>query len=154
MNDFETWSSVVMIVCSVFGITSAFLFILIVSTHRQCHTRTVFLVLNSTLAGLIANIACITQAVCQLIDIGNDRLCTVRGLILQAGTGALYHTLCVQAFHRLFVTVYSTRRYLQTTRFTVLMVLMQWIFSTTFGLPMLFTSRITYQSGSRICQVN
>jgi hypothetical protein len=153
MNVFETLSSILMIICSVFGIIFAFLFIIIVVTHRQCHTLTILLVLNSTIAGLFANMTCISQAIYQLIDLGNDPLCAVRGLLLQAGTGVLYHTLCIQALHRLFVTVYSTRRYLQTKHFSILMVVIQWIFSTTFGLPMLLTGRIKYQSGSRICQV-
>lgn len=153
MYDFETISSVLMIICSVFGILFAFVFILIVLIYRQCQTLTIFLVLNSTLAGLLANIACISQAIYQLLDVGNDRLCAVRGLLLQAGTGVLYHTLCVQAFYRLFVTVYSTRRYLQSKQFIGLMVLIQWIFSASFGLPALFMDRITYQAGSRICQV-
>jgi hypothetical protein len=153
MAAFETLSSILMIVCSTFGIFFAFIFIIIVSTHRECHTLTILLVLNSTLGGLLANITCISQVVYQLLDLGNDTLCAIRGLFLQAGTGVFYHTLCVQALHRLFVTVYSTRRYFQTTRFNIYMVVVQWIFSATFGLPFLLTGRITYQPGSRICQV-
>jgi hypothetical protein len=153
MDVFEILSSILMIVCSIFGIICAFIFIIIVITHRQCHRLTILLVLNSTVAGLIANMTCICQAVYQLMNIGNDKLCTVRGLLLQAGTGLLYHTLCVQALHRLFVTVYSTRRYLQTTRFNISMVVVQWIFSATFGLPTLLTGGIVYVADSRICQV-
>jgi hypothetical protein len=140
VNVFETLSSILMIVCSIFGIICALIFIIIVTIQRQYHALTILLVLNSTIAGLIANVVCISQAVYQLLDFGND-------------TGALYHTLCVQALHRLFVTVYSTRRSLQTTRCSIYMIIVQWIFSATFGLPMLLTKRITYQPGSRICQV-
>jgi hypothetical protein len=150
---FETLSSILMIVCSIFGIICALIFIIIVAIHRQYHTLTILLVLNSTIAGLIANITCLSQAIYQLIDLGDDTLCTIRGLFLQTSTGILYHTLCVQALYRLFVTVYSTRRYLQTIRFNISMVVIQWIFSTTFGLPIFFLNRIRYQSGSRICQV-
>ena len=153
MDVFETLSSILMIVCSIFGIICAFIFIIIVATHRQCHTLTILLVLNSTVAGLIANMTCICQAIYQLMNIGNDKLCTIRGFLLQVGTGLLYHTLCVQALHRLFVTVYSKRQYLQTRRFNIFMVVIQWIFSATFGLPILLTGRITYYAGSRICQV-
>jgi hypothetical protein len=154
MDIFETLSSILMIVCSIFGIICALIFIIIVVTHRQCHTFTILLVLNSSVAGLIANVTCLSQAIYQLMDLGNDSLCTIRGLFLQITTGILYHTLCVQALHRLFVTVYSTRRYLQTVRFNISMVVIQWIFSTAFGLPIFIFNRIKYQSGSRICQVN
>jgi len=153
MAVFETLSSILMIVCSIFGIICALIFIIIVAIHRPCHKLTILLVLNSTIAGLIANMTCLSQATYQLIDLGNDTLCTIRGLFLQTSTGILYHTLCVQALYRLFVTVYSTRRYLQTIRFNISMVVIQWIFSTTFGLPIFFLNRIRYQSGSRICQV-
>jgi hypothetical protein len=153
MAIFETLSSILMVVCSIFGIICALIFIIIVATHRQCHTLTILLVLNSSIAGLIANVTCLSQAVYQLINLGNDYLCTIRGLFLQTSTGILYHTLCIQALHRLFVTVYSTRRYLHTIRFNISMVVIQWIFSATFGLPIFFLNRIKYQSGSRICQV-
>lgn len=150
---FETLSSILMIVCSIFGIICACIFITIVMIQCRCHTITIYLVLNSTVAGLIANITCMSQAIYQLLNIGNDILCPIRGLLLQASTGVLYHSLCVQALHRLFVTVYSTRRYLQTKQFNISMIIIQWIFSSIFGLPALLTGRITYQSGSRICQV-
>ena len=153
MELFETLSSILMIICSIFGILCAVLFILIICFNRQCHRLTVLFVLNSTLAGLIANVTCICQAIYQLIDHSDDRLCPFRGFLLQTSTGMLYHTLCVQAFHRLFVTVYSTRRSLQTQQMTVIMVILQWIISSGFALPLLFTNRFIYQSGSRICQV-
>jgi hypothetical protein len=153
MYVFENLSSMLMIVYSIFGIICALIFIIIVATHRQCHTLTILLVLNSSIAGLIANITCACQGIYQLLDLGNDALCAVRGFLLHATTGLLYHTLCVQALYRLFVTVYSTRRYLQTTRFNIYMVVVQWIFSITFGLPTLLTGHVVYYPVGRICQV-
>ncbi len=143
-----------MIAYSIFGIICALIFIIVITVHRQCHTLMTFLVLNSTVAGLIANITCLSQAVYQLIDLGNDPLCTVRGLLLHTSAGIVYHTLCLQALHRLFVTIYSTRRYLQGRCFNISILVIQWIFSISFALPIFFTNRIIYQPGSRICQVN
>ena len=154
MDVFETSSSILMLVWGAMGILCALLFILIVSLDRRCHTLTILLVLNSTVAGLLANIVCISQAIYQLMNVGPDPLCAVRGLLLQAGTGLLYHTLCVQALYRLFVTVYSTRRALQTRNFIVFLMAMQWVISGIFGLPMLLMDRIKYHQGSRICQVD
>jgi hypothetical protein len=154
MIAFETLSSILMLVWSTIGILCALLFILIVSIDRKCHTLTILLVLNSIMAGLLANIVGISQAVYQLMNVGPDPLCAIRGLLLQVGTGLLYHTLCVQALRRLFVTVYSTRRALQTKQFTIFLIVIQWIFSGTFGLPMLLMGRIRFHEGSRICQVN
>lgn len=153
MEVFEILSSVLMILCSVFGIIFALVFIIIIATHHECQTLNNLLVLNSTIAGFIANITCMCQSIYQIIDVGNDVLCVVRGFILQSGTGLLYHTLCVQAFHRLLVTVYSTRRSLQTKNCYIFIVVFQWLISCTFALPFLLTGGIKYQPGSRICQV-
>jgi hypothetical protein len=153
MDIFETSSSLLMILCSAFGTVCALIFILIVAIHRQCQTLNILLVLNSILDGLIANVTCMCQSIYQLIDVGNDVLCSFRGFILQSGTGLLYHSLCLQAFHRLIVTVYSTRRSLQTKRFNIVMVALQWLISCTFGLPFFLPGGIKYDAGSRICQV-
>ncbi|CAF5129648.1 unnamed protein product, partial [Rotaria sp. Silwood1] len=59
------------------------------------------------------NITCACQAVYQLIGDANDPLCSFRGFLLHGLSGLLYHTLCVQALHRLFVNVFATRRFLQ-----------------------------------------
>ena len=153
MHLFEAITSILMIVSSIIGLICACIFILIVIKNQQCHTLTIYLVLNSTIAGLIANLTCFTQGIYQLLDLGHDYLCTIRGLLLQVTTGMLYHTLCVQALHRLFVTVYANRRCLQTKRSNIWLIVGQWTFSILFGLPICLTDRIQYQSGSRICQV-
>lgn len=150
---FETLSSILMIIWSSFGILCALVFILITCIDQRCHRLTVLLVLNSTLAGIIANATCLAQAIYQLLDRADDVLCAFRGFLLQSSTAMLYHTLCVQALHRIFVTVYSTRRSLQHNRISVMMVIIQWIISGTFLLPLLLTNRFPYHRDSQICQV-
>ncbi|CAF3716902.1 unnamed protein product [Adineta steineri] len=124
------------------------------ATNRQCHTLHNCLVLNSTVAGLIINIIYMCQGIYQLSDVGDDILCRFRGFLLQMGTGLLYHTLCVQAFHRLFVTVYSTKRYFQTKSFNIYMVIIQWVISFSFGLPVFLTGQMKYYAEVRMCQVS
>lgn len=153
MELFETVSSILMIVYSVFGIVCAFIFIIITCLDCNCHRLTVLLVLNSTVAGFIASTTCIAQAIHQLIDRTDDYLCAFRGYLLQSSTAMVYHTLCVQALHRLFVTVYSTRRSLQKNQVSVIMIILQWIISVTFALPLFVTKRMPYHEGSQICQV-
>lgn len=153
MEMFETLSSVLMLICSIFSIICTIVFILIVAINRQCHTTNTLLVLNSTIAGFIGSITYLCQSIYQLIDIGNDVLCPIRGFLVHIGTGLLYHALCIIACQRLIVTVYSTRRSLQTTRFTIFIVVLQWLISWTYGLPFLLTGDIKYQEDSRICEV-
>ena len=154
MDVFDWVSSVLMVISNTFGIGCALIFITIVVFHRQCHTTTVLLILNSVVAGFISNLVCGSQAIYQLIGDGNDTLCILRGYLLYSATGLLYHTLCVQALHRLFVTVLATRRYLQSKRTIIIIVIVQWLISGCFVLPILLSGRIKYNPGSRICLVS
>jgi hypothetical protein len=115
---------------------------------------TVLLVLNSIIAGFVVNIVHACQALYQLINDGNDKLCAFRGFLLYGTSGLLYHTFCVQAFYRLFTTLSIQERYRRSKRVIMLIVFFQWLISLTFALPILLTGRIKYQSGSRICQVD
>lgn len=82
-----------------------------------------------------------------------DALCTFRGFLLHCSTGLFYHTLCIQALHRLFVTVYAQRRCLQSRCVIVSIVVTQWLISITFAIPILLIGRIKFQAKDRICQV-
>ena len=139
---------------NILGLICSLIFILIVISHQQCHTTTILLVLNSVVAGLISNTICGSQAMYQLISDGSDHLCVLRGYLLYTGTGLLYHTLCVQALHRLFVIVLRTQRYLQTKKAMGLIVLAQWTISASFVLPIVLDGRIRYNPSSRICLVS
>ncbi len=153
MDIFEKASSTLMLMSSIFGVGCATVFIIIVIIYQQCHTTTILLVLNSVLAGLISNSVCGSQAIYQLIGNSNDALCILRGYLLYSSTGLLYHTLCVQSFHRFFVTVLTARRYLQSKQVILTVVVVQWIISSCFVLPIVLGGRIKYNPGSRICLV-
>jgi hypothetical protein len=114
---------------------------------------TTYLALNTIIAGFIANTTCLCQSFYQIVDDGNDTLCAFRGFLLHAACGMLFHTLIIQALFRLFVTVYSTKQYLQSTRFIIMIVILQWLISIFFAFPTFMLGGIVYYAGSRICQV-
>jgi hypothetical protein len=149
----EILSSLFMLLFSLFSIICACAFIGVVAFNRQYRTLTIMLIFNSTIAGIVINVTCGCQAIYQLIGDGNDKLCSFRGFLLHSATGLLYHTLCVQAIHRLFVVVFAAQRHLQSARVMVSLVIFQWLVSITFGIPALTAGKIIYQPGSRICQV-
>jgi len=153
MDIFEITTSLVMLVSSIFGLGCSIIFITIVAFQRQCHTMTILIVLNSVIAGFINNLVCGIQAIYQLKGDGNDTLCVLRGYFLVSTSGLLYHTLCVQALQRYFVIVLATRRYLQSKQVILSIVIIQWIISNCFALPILLAGRINYKPGSRICAV-
>jgi hypothetical protein len=153
MYFFETFSSVFMMLCSAFGIICSVIFMCEMAVRRHCRTMTNYLTLNTIIAGLIANMTCLCQGFYQIKNDSNDRLCAFRGFLLHAACGMLFHTLFIQALYRLFVTVYSTKQYLQSTRFIIIIVALQWLISIFFGFPTFLLGDIIYDEGSRICQV-
>ena len=154
MQAFEISSSLFMLLCSLMGLICAFIFISILIIDRQCRTMTTLLVLNSVIAGFVVNIVCTCQALYQLTTNEQDHLCVFRGFLLHVTCGLFYHTFSIQALYRLFVTIPVRRQYLRSKRIIMLMVLLQWLISLTFGLPILLDDRIKFQADSRICQVD
>ncbi|CAF1310255.1 unnamed protein product [Rotaria sp. Silwood1] len=139
---------------NLFGIGCAFIFIIILIIYRQCRTITTLLILNSIIAGFIVNIMYVYQVISQLTSDGNDKLCKLRGFLLQSGCGLLYHTLCVQALYRFFATIPKRQQYLQSKYTITFIVLVQWFISITFNLPILIDGRIKFEVNYRICQVS
>ncbi len=153
MQAFEIISSLCMLLCSVLGTGCSLIFIRVLIIDRQCRTMTTLLVLNSVIAGFIVNVVCTCQSIYQLVSDENDKLCEFRGFLLHGACGLLYHTFCVQALHRIFSTIAIQRQYLRSKRVIKVIVLFQWLISSTFALPILLDGRIKFQAGSRICQV-
>ena len=113
----------------------------------------ILITLNTTIAGLIINIIYSSQAIYQMLDESDDVLCPFRGYLLHSSTGLFYHTLCIQSLYRLSVTVFAQRRFLQSKSMILLIIIIQWVISSTFGIPILLLDRIIYQENGRICQV-
>jgi hypothetical protein len=153
MDVFEILSSLFMLLCSVSGIICTLIFISVIIIDRQCRTMTALLVFNSIIAGFIVNIVYACQALYQLVSDEEDKLCVFRGFLLHITCGLLYHTFCVQALYRLVVTMPVQQQYLRSKPVVLFIVLLQWLISLTFGLPILLNGQIKYQAGSRICQV-
>jgi hypothetical protein len=154
MTTLDACSSLLMAISNGFGVICALIFIAIVIRHRHCHTSTILLAFNSVVAGLISNTVCGIQAIYQLTGDGKDQFCVLRGYLFLSATGLMYHTLCVQALYRFFLIVIPTRPYLQSNRVQVAMVVIQWLFSWSFVLPIVCDGRIRYNPGSRICLVS
>lgn len=154
MDSFEVLSYVFMMVFGVLGIICALIFITILIVYRRCRTMTIFVTLNSIIAGFIVNVVFVSQLIYQLTSDGNDKLCVIRGFFLQVGCGLLYHSFCVQAFYRLFATLPERLKYLQSKYTMLCIILVQWLISLNFALPLLIDGRIQFDAEYRICQVN
>jgi uncharacterized membrane protein len=85
----------------------------------------------------------------QMLSDTADVLCVFRGFLLHCSAGLFYHTLCIQALYRLFVTVYAQRRTLQSSRVFLSIIVIQWLISIIFGIPILLIGRIIFQANGQ-----
>ncbi|UJR14517.1 hypothetical protein I4U23_001513 [Adineta vaga] len=104
---------------------------------RQCRTTTTILVLNSIVAGFILNVVYACQAWYQLSATEPDPLCRFRCFLVNMTFGLLYHTFCLHALYRLFMTISIQRIYLRSKCILLLM-----------------NNRIQFSLDSRVCQVS
>jgi len=119
------------------GIFWSLLFLIILIQHRLYRKSPLALLVgNSSLAGLFFHSIIFLQSFHMLIG-RPDLQCIVRGHLIHSFAGAVYHSICLQALHRLFVTVLSNRPQLKSPKALITMIIIQWIFSLTFCLPKL-----------------
>ena len=135
-----TWRlicDIILLIEGLLGLLWSLLFLIILLRYRSCRKSPLaFLVGNASLAGLLFHSVIVGQAIHMLI--GRPELhCVLRGHLMHSFAGAVYHSICLQALHRLFVTVFSHRLLLQNPKILITMAIVQWTFSLTFCLPKL-----------------
>ena len=150
-------SEVFSLVFNTLAFTSALIFLSVVVRCRVCQTLSILLVANSCYAGLVATGAGTAQALSMLCNrCYHSHSCVVQAYFFMIGCGAVFHSLCLQAFHRLVSNVCHTgtrhHRYSQSTQFCSLLLLLQWLFSTSSLLPAY--KHIVFIPGSCLCQIS
>lgn len=126
---------IILLIEGLLGVFWALIYLIILLKHNTCRkSPMVLLVGNTSFAGLLFHTVVVCQAIYMLID-RPEVFCILRGHLIHAFVGAVYHSICLQALHRLFVIVFSSRSTLQCPKTLIIMVIIQWIFSLTFCLP-------------------
>ncbi|CAF0854819.1 unnamed protein product [Adineta steineri] len=112
--------------------------------------------MNTVCAGLVANMTTASQGIYMFVDeeSGSDSLCVIRAYLMYSGAGLIYHSILVQALHRLFITVFVNRRRLQSSFIFIPLSAIQWLVSFGFGLPILLSGRILSDSVDSICELS
>jgi hypothetical protein len=127
----------ILLIEGILGILWSLLFIIILIQHRLYKKSPLALLVgNASLAGLLFHSIIFVQSFHMLIGHPESQ-CVLRGHLIHSFAGAVYHSICLQALHRLFVTVLSNRRRLQNRKVLLVMIIIQWTFSLTFCLPKL-----------------
>ncbi|CAF2416389.1 unnamed protein product [Rotaria sp. Silwood2] len=115
---------------------SSFLLIILIKHCLYRKSPLAFLVGNTSLAGLFFHSVIFFQGLFMVIE-HSDVYCIRQGHLIHSFAGSVYHSICLQALHRLFVTVLSNQSQLQSPKFLITMTIIQWISSLTFCLPKL-----------------
>ncbi|CAF1469547.1 unnamed protein product [Adineta steineri] len=160
-TNIESWFipfDIVMIVCSVFAVILAMLFLIIIILDKTCHTVSMMLVANSCLAELAFGSISISMAIFTLQnDIKQiqyqDSLCVFRGFMGYVVAALQFYSFLLQAIYRYIIVIYPTRLFWQSTRFQVLLMSITWIFGFVCPLPHILTHAITYNVDNQFCQM-
>lgn len=143
-----------MLISSLIGIVGALVFVMVMAFTRTCRTLSILLVGNTALASLLMNTTTASQAIYMLLGSGGYPriLCSIRGYLIQSGTGLIYFGAVLQSLHRLFVTVFARHNWLKSKSLFLLLVVFQWTSALTLSLPMTPMTAVPYQETESICQ--
>jgi len=146
-----------MLFFNILAFASALLFLFIVARHRTCRHLSVILVANTCCAGLIATSAGISQAISMLFgSCDYSEQCVLAAYFYMSGCGAIFHSLCLQALHRLFSNVLKTgvgnHGILWSRWFYTILIIVQWLISITYVLPVY--RNIAFIPGSCLYQMS
>lgn len=137
MMKWKLISDIILLIEGFFGFSCSLIYLLILIRHRSCRNSSLALLVgNASLAGLLFHLIISIQSIHMLIGKAEVN-CVLRGHLIHAFIGSVYHSICLQALHRLFVVVFPSRTVLQKPKTLIIMTIIQWIFSLTFCLPKL-----------------
>ncbi|CAF0742841.1 unnamed protein product [Adineta ricciae] len=149
----EILASILMFLCNLLGIICSLIFISIFIVYRQCRTMTTVLVLNSVVAGFIINVVYACDALYQINLTQADALCIFRGFLLCVTFALYFHTFCVHALYRWFMTIPCFREYLRSKCITLFAIACQWVISILIILLIFWNNGIKFQSYLHTCTV-
>jgi hypothetical protein len=145
-----------MFVLNLLALVAALLFLFIVARYRTYRVLSVILVANTCCAGLVATDARVSQAISMLFGFCYySEQCVLTAHFYMVGCSGIYHSLCLQALHRVFSNVKAgdidNHQYLQSSLLYIILIILQWLISISYLLPVY--SQITFIPGSCLCQM-
>ncbi|CAF2349648.1 unnamed protein product [Rotaria sp. Silwood2] len=156
-----------LLIFSFIGMLAAFIYITILCRIHEQRTSKVrslanLLSANSCIAGFLLNLFNFIDASIMYhadINIINenqrqpDSFCVLRGGFRSATLGALYHSLCIQAFYRLCCIVHTKHRSSRSYSFYICLIIIQWVISIGSIILFLLFKQIVYNPGGHFCQI-
>jgi hypothetical protein len=149
---------ILMILCTVFSVVLAVVFLIIIIFDKACHTVPMMLVANSCLAEVVFGSDMLGTAIFTFINDFKqiqyqDSLCVFRGFTGYVVTVLQNYSYLLQAIYRYIIVVYPTRLSWQSARFQLLFICLTWIFGFVLATPYILTGAIIYDVNNQICQM-
>jgi hypothetical protein len=157
----ESWYipiDILSILCLILVIILSFLFLLIITIDKTCHTVPMLLVGNSCLAVFVhaSNMCWMTIFVLQgdLQQIHRqDRFCIFRGYLLYVFCAVVICSFLLQALYRYIIVVYPSRVNWRSKRCQLLLIVLTWIYAFLFPFAFMFSNDITYNVDGDVCDI-
>jgi hypothetical protein len=146
------------VICLIFVIVLAVIFLFIVAIDKTCHIVPMILVANSCLAELFFASDLLGLAIFALDNDYKeiqyqDSLCIFLGYMSYVSGALQNHSYLLQAMYRYVVVVYPARLTYQSARFQIFLIFLIWICGIIYPIAMVFTDQIKYDVQNQICQI-
>jgi hypothetical protein len=143
-------------ICLATILTIIYLFIIVVD--KTCHTVRMILVGNIFLTGFICGSALFAITVFTLKnDLKQiryqDSLCIFRGYLSYGALASHVYSYLLSAMYQYMSIVYPNRLFWKSARTQIFLIVLSWIWTIVFPIPVTVTGTIIYNSDNQICQV-
>ncbi|CAF0843662.1 unnamed protein product [Rotaria sordida] len=144
------------IIASIIGLIFSFTLILIIITNQQCHSMSNLLACNTSVAVIFYLILTISASIYGFRQdwTWNSPLCTFRAYSFVVTLAAVCYSFSIQSLSRLFFVIHYKRRYLLTWRTHVIMIIFNWLISSSIPMvPLFIDGSLGLEKESRTCIV-
>ena len=159
--DTQSWFipiEILKIICSIFAILLAIIFLLIIIFDKTCHTVPMLLIANSCLAEFALGINLLVTAIVALRNNLKqiyffDYFCLLQGCTVYMFLGIQNSSYLLQSIYRYISIIYPTRLFYRSVRFQLFLIILTWICGILYPIPLLLTNQIKYQIDDQMCQM-
>lgn len=139
---------------SIIGLVLCFIMLLIYSTNKKCRSVTGVISCNGT----VATTFCVLQEICLCVYglredwASNEPMCKIRACFTVLAASSICYSHSIQAFSRLFLTVFHKQKRLATYRVHYFMIALNWIIATLCAMvPLFFNDAYVFEKETRLC---
>jgi hypothetical protein len=146
------------IICTIFVIGLAILYLLIIIFDKTCHTVPMMLIANSCLAELMCGSVIFAMNIFTVLnDLQQshyqDSLCVSRGYFGLVSCAIQNYSFVLQAIYRYTIVIYPHSSFWKSMRTQLLFISLTWIIAFAYPFPFIFTGEYIYDADNQLCKI-